>query len=360
MTILDHNSQNSAVAAPTIPDIGCISPGDTAMAACLYIHAGLYVLPVAFGKHPGSILGSGWPERSSRESTTVCGWYAKHPDAGIAIHTGKSGLVAFDLDLDADTLPDELTWLKAGLFQSSRRGIGARGHYVFASDETFCSSDLKLADGTVVGDIRSGNTVIMVEPSPHPLADQGGEYRWRTSDLGQPPPPLPDEARAYLRPLGTRAVSSGWSGSFEAGDDLVSEALADWTADNRPKALGNLTNHIRNASGGTRNATRDDLRIAACESLIGFYPFQVAVDEIRAAMIESYEKRGEPEKFSDFEFGRLVKNGVGYALSRSRNEIADEADRSYGDTFDGFRPTFTPMFRRMFPSAFRPSFSRNF
>lgn len=323
MTIQPHSADSGQRETLSIPDVTGLDP---LHAALEYAKAGVYVLPVKTGKHPGSIVKKDWPELSTRDPDVIESYWERHPQAGIAIHTGKSGLTAFDLDVDV--IHDEIGWLQTGLFQRTRRGTTQRGHYVFASAETFVSGDLKLADGTTVGEIRSGNTVIMVEPSPHPKADtEGGEYRWASVGVV---PPLPDVARAYVRPLGTtRALVAG---TVEAPDELVAQALANWNRSRRRKALAGPVNAIRNHTSGTgtRALTRNALRIAASEARIGFYPLASAVEEIRAAMIESYENRGEPEKFSDAEFSRLVANGVGYAYSRSKREILAEATGDYG------------------------------
>jgi hypothetical protein len=339
MTI-SPDSDKSGFAAPTVPDVTGLSLLD---AVCAYAEAGLYVLPVAYGKHPGSIVGRGWPRKSSRDPEGIRQWWTRYPNAGIAIHTGRSKLVA--VDLDVNDLAGELTWLKNGLFQSSR-GIGARGHYVFASAEIFVCGDLKLKDGTKFGDIKSGNSVIMAQPSPHA---NGGEYRWHTPGVV---PPLPAEACDWLTPIGT--ARARWAG-VEATDALVVQALSEWTGDDRPKALDGPVNSIRNHTSGTGTwkLTRNALRFTASEARIGFYPLCEAVEEIRSAMIESYEKRGEPEKFNEYEFQRLIKNGVGYALSRSERDILAEADRDFGFSLYPAIPSLVPS---IVPSIFDRSF----
>jgi hypothetical protein len=331
-----------------IPDVTAMSLLDAALA---YASAGLHVLPVRSGKHPGSLVGKGWPDKSTRDPKLIEAYWNRDDPPGIAIHTGRSGLTFFDLDVDV--IPAELAWLRGGIVQHTRRGgLGSdRGHFGFVTGkELFVSGDLTLADGRNVGEVRSGNTVIMLAPSPHPDADtKGGEYRWRASDLGRTIPPLPDEAREYLRPIGTTRAGVC---AVEATSGLVAEALADWTGDDRPKALDGLVDSIRTARSGTRNTTRNALRIAGSESRVGFYPLSIAVERIKAAMIESYRQRGELQKFTEYEFSRLVANGVGYALSRSVTEILEEANRDFGDKFTGFRPAFTPIFQ----AAFKPLF----
>lgn len=345
MTIQPQASASGQDETPHIPDVSGL---DSFHAALAYANAGLYVLPVKTGKHPGSVVGRGWPESSTRDPDVVEYFWDLNPDAGIALHTGKSNLVAFDLDVDV--VPDELDWLRTGIFQHTRRHGGERGHYVFTSDELFVSGDLKL-NGHTIGDIRSANTVIIAEPSPHAKADDGGGYRWaRYGDL----PPLPDIARKHVRLLGTTVA--GGCATIQAPGELVIEALADWNGNTRPKALTGQVDWVRNARSGTRNLTRNALRIAACEARISFYPLSSAVAGIGAAMMESYKKRGEPARFDQHEFSRLVANGVGYALSRSEQEILDEANRSYGNAFEGFKPLFRSTFKPAFTSLVKPAF----
>lgn len=163
-----------------------------AKAVVEYARAGLYVVPIEMGtKNAGSVLGVGWPAKSSRDPQIVAQWWAQHPNAGIGIHTGRSGLVVFDVDLDA--LPSDLAPLQTGLIHRSRADTDSvRGHYIFADDQIFTAGALRLGDGTKAGDIRSGNTIIVVEPTPHA---NGGLYRCEHPGVV---PPLPQAARELL------------------------------------------------------------------------------------------------------------------------------------------------------------------
>ncbi|CAN5802220.1 hypothetical protein BH10ACT9_BH10ACT9_36530 [soil metagenome] len=313
-----------------IPDVRGMAPAGAAKA---YGLADLSILPVAAGKHPGSIVGKGWPSKSTTDTAQIDRTWSEHPDAGIAVHTGAAGLTFIDLDVDA--VPDELAWLRTGVVQFSRAAEvkSERGHYGFATgDEIFTSGDLKLKDGTKVGEIRSGNSVIIASPSPHVHAEtKNGEYRWRETDIGRPIPALPQEARSYLRPLGTRrqdgSGASPGSFSVEASGEAVQLAVREWTGNARPAKLAALVRWVENADAGTRNATRDALRIAASESRLGLFPFNDAIEGLRAATIASYRLRDESDKFSEHEYRRSVANGVGYAQSRSLDDIAAEAER---------------------------------
>lgn len=322
-----RTSPSDAAPSIVIPDVSGLSAAEAAHA---YASAHLAVLPVnpARPKNPGSYVGKGWPDKSSTDAEQIAAWWGRWPNAAIALHTGRSGVVAFDLDIDV--LPGELAWMREGLFQASRAS-GERGHYVFATAETFVSGDLTLAGGTVVGQIRSGNSVIIAQPSPHPKAEtEGGQYRWHRPGVV---PPLPESAQTYLRGVGTRfAAQHQGVGGEEITDEIVRQFIAEATENGRPKALAALTRAVRQARSGTRDETRNALRIAAGEARVGLYPFARAIDEIGSAARESYTERGEDfdAHIGAHEYNRLVVNGVKIALSRSIEELRAEANRMFG------------------------------
>ncbi|MGV0599090.1 bifunctional DNA primase/polymerase, partial [Mycolicibacterium pulveris] len=71
-------------------------------AALTYAMAGWYVLPTDPRdiKNPGSIVKGHWRQQSSRDFAQIRRWWTDNPNAGIALHVGRSGALAFDLDLD--------------------------------------------------------------------------------------------------------------------------------------------------------------------------------------------------------------------------------------------------------------------
>lgn len=310
-----------------IPDVNSLSAHKAALG---YAEAGIYLLPVDPNdpKNPGSRVGKNWPAKSTRDPDTIEGYWDCDEPPLIAIHTGRSGLVVFDLDIDV--LPDELAWMKSGRFQSSRTGGSERGHYVFATGETFVSGKLTLTDGTHVGEIRSANTVIVTAPSRHAKADAGGRYLWQTTG---PVPELPEVARRYLRPLTTGAVGS--DSAIQTGTPEQVAALIELTAnaDSRPNALTALVASIAKQTSGTRDSVRNALRVAASESRIGFYPYARAIAEIETAARKSYLKRGESydEHIGSTGYVALVANGVAQAMARDIDAIRTEATRDYGD-----------------------------
>ncbi|RIT08836.1 bifunctional DNA primase/polymerase [Mycobacteroides abscessus] len=309
--------------ARSLPDVTGLSMVDAARA---YGSAGLAVLPVnpARPKNPGSYVGKGWPDKSSSDAEQITQWWQRWPNASIALHTGKSGLVAFDLDIDV--LPDELAWMREGLFQATRT-CGERGHYVFATADTFVSGHLVLTNGTVVGEVRSGNSVIVAAPSPHHKAKaEGGQYRWHRPGAI---PALPVAAHTYLRTSAQRLSAQHQGAAEPITDETVRQFLADTTENDRPKALAALTRKVSAARAGTRDEVRNALRIAAGEARIGLYPFAQAIAEIESAARQSYEVRGDDfdAHIGPHEYNRLIVNGVKFALSRPIEDLRAEANR---------------------------------
>lgn len=132
---------------------------------------GLYVGPLKpKTKEPGSYLGKWWPKKTSNAPKVVADWFRDNPDLGLFLHVGRSGLIAFDLDLeDLNALPTEVAAaLRLGLFQRSR-GKRDRGHYLFRTSEEFGNS----AGGfSAWGDVRGKNGAIVSAPSIHPKTQE--------------------------------------------------------------------------------------------------------------------------------------------------------------------------------------------
>ncbi|WP_237086355.1 AAA family ATPase [Mycobacteroides abscessus] len=326
------SAATQTASARSLPDVSGLPLADAARA---YGSAGLAVLPVnpARPKNPGSYVGKGWPDQSSTDAEQITAWWDRWPNASIAIHTGKSGLVAFDLDIDV--LPDELAWMRDGLFQATRT-CGERGHYVFATANTFVSGHLTLIGGTVVGEVRSGNSVIVAAPSPHHKAKtEGGQYRWHRPGVI---PALPEAAHTYLRTSAQRLSAQHQGAAEPITDETVRQFLAQATGNSRPKALAALARKVSAARAGTRDEVRNALRIAAGEARTGLYPFADAVAEIESAARASYTERGDDfdAHIGSHEYNRLIVNGVKFALSRPIEDLRAEANRQFGtDHRDG-------------------------
>lgn len=174
--------------SPSIPEL----PDDILGAALAYAAAGWYVLPVDPGtKHPGSVVGKRWQEQSSRDREVIIGWFAGSSHA-LALHVGRSGAVAFDVD-DPASLPPTLALAIASEsppYQSTRPDVTGRGHYLFAAEAgTIGNSGGDL--GSSWGEVRGFNGIIVVEPSKHSEHSSGGLYTWqRRGALPEPPSDL--------------------------------------------------------------------------------------------------------------------------------------------------------------------------
>ena len=167
-----------------------------AVAAQAYAANGWYVLPVnPLTKHAGSVLGTGWPERSTRNAGMVRFLFAG--DVGLALHVGRSGAVVFDVDRP-DLLPELLKEhldVHDGPFQSTRQASPGRGHYCYLQPPYVTLGNGKGSLRGEWGEVRGTNGVIIVQPTPHEKVANGGLYRWgRTGNV----PVLPSALLAAL------------------------------------------------------------------------------------------------------------------------------------------------------------------
>lgn len=199
----DPGATNTGRQHLSIPDITKgLSVLDAALA---YAQAGWYVLPTDPAvnvKSPGSVVGRGWPEQSSRSPEQIRRWFEKNPHYGIALHCGRSGAGVFDADIDSleqiarDGRQDLAEALRsAGVIQGTRRS-GDRGHYLFLLPEDGREYGNSAGAFMRWGQFRGKNGVIIVAPTPHPDADsKGGHYHWAKAGVVGP---MPDALRDCL------------------------------------------------------------------------------------------------------------------------------------------------------------------
>ncbi|PVZ07858.1 bifunctional DNA primase/polymerase [Actinomycetospora cinnamomea] len=168
--------------------------------------AGHKVLPVRAGtKNPGSVVGAGYPAKASGDPHQLAEWFAG-TDHGAALLTGARDLVVIDVDNPkafaegAPALAVAVLGSLAAPFQSTRRSVPGRGHYVFTAPP---GRRFGLSAGALPGcDVRAGNGVIMVA-GRHP--DPDGWYRWQRTG---PIPELPAAVAAVLPDAGETAEAS--------------------------------------------------------------------------------------------------------------------------------------------------------
>jgi hypothetical protein len=242
---------------------------DTLGAALAYAEAGWYVLPVRTDtKHPGSVVGAGWPSMSSRDPKAIAAWFAG-ADYGIALHCGRSGAVVLDVD-DYDNIPDEvLTVIETTgcPYQSTRTDQPGRGHYLLANEtgRRIGNGLGKLAGSKKWGEVRGANGVIIVAPSVHP---DGGRYHWeRTGAV----PPIPD----YL----AEALPNSTNPENTATDAEIEKFLATHTETTKPEALVGLVKALSAKLAGGHSCHMSTLGVltdAMAEAAAGYYDARTA------------------------------------------------------------------------------------
>lgn len=311
----------SAAGALSIPSI--TADMSTLDAALQYAAAGWYVLPgKARDKSPRSVVGIGWPAKSSRDPQQIAAWFAG-TDHALLIHLGRSDGIAFDTD-NPEALPAVLVQAIAATqppYQSTRDNHPGRGHYLFAvpPGRSLGNSTGKL--GSSWGEIRGRNGVIVVAPTEHQKAADGGRYSWERTGLL---PVLPDEVAAML----PDALDAD-----DAATDAEVEAFLD---EHVGRAQHRLLNAVMNrfaakvAAGESRHVTAVGCAVWAMkEARAGCYPAREAVDRLREAFLEAL--KGERPGAS--EFAGIVAWSVAQAKAADLEKVRaltaklDEASR---------------------------------
>ena len=170
--------------------------------AIAYARDGRPVFPCHPDKKP-------WTARGFKDATTdwnrLVGWWDKHPEAMIGMPTGKpSGLVAVDLDIDADKgldgvaafnslLPADAAPVVTRTHRTPRGGV----HLLFAwPGLPVRNSTSKLSVGV---DVRGDGGYIIMPPS---VSASGRAY---TIERDIDPQPVPTWLRSHLLPVTNQA-----------------------------------------------------------------------------------------------------------------------------------------------------------
>lgn len=250
-----------------------LNDADNLTAALAYATAGWYILPTQAGtKDPGSIVGKGWPAKSSRDPKQITAWFAG-TDHGIALHAGRSGAVILDVD-NPDNVPDEVLLVMEtldGPYQSTRDDEPRRGHYLLHNDtgRRIGNSLGKLALDKKWGEVRGANGVIIVAPTPHP---DGGHYQWqRTGTL----PGIPD----YIND----ALPDSTTPEDTATDAQVKAFLDTNNTGTLTEGINGLANTLTAKLGRGASCHMSTLGIvtdAMAEAAAGLYPAREALKAI--------------------------------------------------------------------------------
>ena len=271
-----------------IPDVADYDEENgVAHAALAYGKAGLYLAPTVRrgespGKNPGTALGARWQSATVTGSADVWAVFGEdHPDAcGIALHCGRSGVLAIDIDTeDATLIPDVVLRAIKELEPPSwttRRGAALRGHYLFAQPpgRMIGNSGGKLGSGW--GDIRGKNGVVILPGSWHPNTEDGLYHMTRSGVV----PTLPD----YIADL---LVDS--TGQADAATPTEVKAFLEaHVSELKPSALafGPLKRFadMMAVKQGRHTSMTDVACWAMREARAGLYPAKLAASELHKAL----------------------------------------------------------------------------
>jgi P4 family phage/plasmid primase-like protien len=316
---------------PRIPYVPVIDPGGTTMAAAFaYINAGLYVGPLEHGtKNPGALLGKGWPSKTSTDPQVIDSWF-NGTDLGLFLHAGRSGLVILDVD-DPDKVPAEF-WpaLDAMPYQATRAtGDTRRGHYLALLPAGRLIGNSVGKDRLGWGEIRGTNGVIVLAPTRHEKAADGGVYTWRRTGAI---PLLPDVIGATL-PDGDPALGA-------ATGRAVAAFMAAHVGNNKPWLLEAVMRRF--ADEVARGNARHDAAVsAACqiarESAAELYPARTAFAELQSAFeaVTVGERRTDWPGITAWAIGQLTPERIAQVAARHYLPAEDPViERVDDDEFD--------------------------
>lgn len=282
-------------------------------AALAWAEGGFYVLPILSStKNPGSIVGTGWPEKSSRDPKQIREWFRGVASIGLAVHLGKSGAIAFDVDAPQH-LPFKLrewTTLETVPFQSTRANDSLRGHYIFATPQGGNYGNSKGMLRGAWGEVRGKNGIIVVSPTPHSKASQGGQYLWVRTGLV---PLLPTELQKLLPEARYQSVQAV----------EISEA-EEFLSKYNKNDLGELLDHRLTQGqkwflGGSRHdACRNLLLICMKDSRAGLYSARESVENIAGLFISM---KPQNEWSSPREFIEMTLWAIAQVQQISNDEI---------------------------------------
>ncbi len=283
---------------------------------------------VSGGKNPGSYLGQGWPQRATTDLDTVRDWWRRWPDASVATHVGGGGLLVVDVD-KPENVPEWL-WihLERAVFRRTESDPGdKRGHYIFRQrpGDRFGNGlgKLKQPKNRKWGEVRGHGGGLILAPSVHPRATEGGQYSSGPDELI---PYIPDAIADKLGVADDRVCGGAYRSLSISELDMVAKAfLAAHTEDREPYALAPMLADFDQTPSGRHPSMWDALCWALREAKAGRFPAQRAVDELRSlwqAAIGGEYRADDPD-----EFNRMVRDAVGVADEADAAELWDRAHR---------------------------------
>ena len=275
---------------------------------------GFYVLPIdPKTKHAGSVVGVGWPDKSSRDPKQIESWFRPGTSFGLAIHLGKSGAIAFDVD-DPSQLPNRLReWimLENVPFQSTRTNDPLRGHYFFATPE---GSNYGTSKGLLKGawgEVRGKNGIVVACPTPHSKHGEGGQYVWKRTGIV---PLLPYALQRLLPEARYQSVQS--IEMTEANNFFTKHSNDDCGHLLETRLAVGKSWFLR---GSRHDACRDLLLVCIKDARAGLYDAKTSVESIANLFVSI---KPQDEWSSPREFIEMTLWAIAQVLQMSDEEIA--------------------------------------
>lgn len=313
-------------------------------AALAYGKAGLYLAPTVNrgespGKNPGTALGRHWQTATVTGSADVYAVFGEeHPDAvGIALHCGRSGVLAIDIDTEDESLIPEpvlraIRECNPPTF-TTRIGARLRAHYLFEQPPGRMIGNAGGKLGSGWGDIRGKNGVIILPGSWHPVPEAG---RYEMRSHGEVPV-LP----SYLADL---LSDAGDHNDAATGAEVAAFMNAHVSA-MRPEmiALGPVKRFEEQVAAGMGRHT--SMIDAACwgmrEARAGIYPARDASKALATALARAVggERSTTGEFMGILAWAVAQANGVTEErLARIREDAMPRAVSSTSTAADGEAP----------------------
>jgi hypothetical protein len=294
----------------TLPDVTGMSNAD---AAETYARHGFHITPVRPGTKAPYL--DRWPERATCDLDTVRDHWRGHPDDGIATHVGGCGLLV--IDVDDPTLVPAWMWLllaQAVFRPTTSDPNSRRGHYFYrlCPGQIFgCGrGGLKPPNGEAAGfDVKCLGGAIVLGPTDHPRANEGGHYATGPAGLL---PFVPDEIAAKLNPAETNGKCRLLTPAEL--DEKAQTFLSAYTDDDEPQALARILRHFDSRPGERHTTIFEALCWAMREAKAGRFPAQLAVNALQKLWNQATRGRED-------EFNRAVRDAIARADAESVDEL---------------------------------------
>jgi len=177
------------------------APGTAALA---YAARGWRVLPVKHpkyggrspGKNAGSLLGEGWQQQATTARETIEQWWARWPDANVAILLGAELAV---LDFAAEAKDQALALLGGRAIETPSVRTGSGGYHVYFAAPAGLKARKLGKSGDPDLELRTGDLIVIAPPSVH---ESGRAYEWARGLAPHEVKFAPLPARLIERPAG--------------------------------------------------------------------------------------------------------------------------------------------------------------